>query len=174
MKRITDKQKRRLMRKAKQLAAADIARRTGKDPTTREAHLKAIVGPSGIAFQARTGYFAPRSGPVYTMSDLDVAEALDQPGHMVQVCAKLGFTMLSQLLRYPNPAAGTQALTDLAERAAKLMKLDVEALRAELAAERAEEAKAEAEKAAADAAAEPADGAFANSATVEVEPTVEP
>lgn len=140
MKRITDKQKRRLMRKAKQLAAADIARRAGKDPASREVHIKAIRGKDAILFQARTGYFSPRTGPVYTMSDLDIAEALDRPSHMVQACAKLGFVMLSQVLRYKQPAAGTQALTDLAEAAAKWLALDVEALRAELAAERAADA----------------------------------
>ena len=140
MKRLTDKQKRRLMRKAKQLAAADLARRVGRDPTIREAHLKVLVGPTQLLFQARTGCFSPRTGPTYSMSDLDVAEALDNPGHMVEVCAKLGFTMLSQVLRYTKPAPGQVALKELAERAAALMKLDVEALRKELEAERADEA----------------------------------
>lgn len=149
---MTDKQKKHLMRKARRLAAADIARRVGKDPTTREAVLKLIVGKDALLFQPRTGYFSPRTGPTYSMSDLDVAEALDNPGHMVQVCAKLGFSMLSQVLRYTKPAPGQQALKDLAEAAAKLMKLDVEALRAELEAERAqaaidEMAKAEAARA---------------------------
>jgi hypothetical protein len=140
VKRMTDKQKKHLMRKARQLAAADISRRAGEDPTTREAVLKMVVGKDSLMFQPRTGYFAPRTGPMYSMSDLDVAEALDNPGHMVQVCAKLGFSMLAQVLRYTKPAPGQQALKDLAEVAAKMMKLDVEALRAELAAERAEAA----------------------------------
>lgn len=140
MKRLSDKQKRRLIRKAKALAAAELSRKAGKDPTTREAILKAIVGKDQILFQARTGYFSPRTGPTYAMSDLDVAEALDKPAHMVEVCARLGFQMLSQLLRYKTPAPGQQALVDLAQRAADLLKLDVEALRKELEAERAQEA----------------------------------
>lgn len=148
------------MRKAKQLAAADIARRTGADPKTREAHLKVLVGPSALLFQARTGYFSPRTGPTYSMSDLDVAEALDNPGHMVEVCAKLGFTMLSQVLRYTKPAPGQVALKELAERAAAVMGLDAEALRKELEAERAERA---------DDAAPPAEVTQADLAPTEAE-----
>lgn len=160
MKRMTDKQKKHLMRKARQLAAADIARRAGKDPATREAILKMTVGKQALLFQPRVGYFSPRTGPMYTMSDLDVAEALDNPNHMVTVCAKLGFSMLSQVLRYKTPAPGQQALKDLAELAAKLMKLDVEALRKELEAERAEQAFEEAKQSAEDNAAAEAPPAF--------------
>lgn len=143
MKRLSDKQKKRLMRKAKALMAAEMTRKVGKDPKTREVHVKALVGPDAILFQARTGYFSPRTGPTYSLSDLDIAEALDHPSHMVEVCAKLGFTMLSQILRYKTPAPGQQALKDLAQAAADLMKLDVEALRRELEAERADAAVAQ-------------------------------
>lgn len=143
MKRLSDKQKRRVMRKAKQLAAADLSRRVGKDPATREVHIKATAGKDAIFFATRTGYFSPRSGPVYTLADLDIADCLDTPGKMVEVCAKLGFTVLAQILRYRNPAPGQAALTEIAEAAAKFMKMDVEAVKAELAAEKAEEAKQE-------------------------------
>lgn len=152
MKRMTDKQKKHLMRKARQLAAADIARKAGKDPVSREVHVKAIRGKDAIMFQARRGYFSPRTGPVYSLSDLDIAEALDNPGHLVSACAKLGFVMLAQVLRIANPAQGSQALVDMADAAAKWLGIDVEALKAELAAERAEQAADEAAKV---AAAEP-------------------
>lgn len=138
VKTMTVKQKKSVIRKAKRLAAEEARRRQAKDPTTREVILRATRLPDAISFQARRGYFSPRSGPVYVLSDLDLAEAMERPAHMVEACAKLGFTVLSQLLNYTKPAPGTRALTDLIEAAGKWLKLDFEALRKELEAERAE------------------------------------
>lgn len=145
---MSDKQKRHLMRKAKQLAAAEVSRKAGKNPDTREVIIKAIAGRDAILFQARSGYFSPRTGPTYTLSDLDIVSAMEQPAHLVEVCAKLGFVVLAQAMRYKKPAAGTQALTELADIAAKWLKVDVEALKAELAKEREDEERAVAEAAA--------------------------
>lgn len=139
MKRMSDKQKKAQLRKARRLAAADFARKTGKDPKTREVHIKAIAGKDAVFFQTRTGLFSPRSGPVYTLTDLDVADCLDNPAKMVEVGAKLGFIVLAQVMRYRQPAAGQKALTELADITARWMGMDVEALRKELAAERADE-----------------------------------
>ena len=140
LKRITDKQKRRLIRKARALASADISRRVGKDPTSREVILKVIKGKGEMAIQARTGYLSPRNGPLYSISDLDVAESLDNPSHVVQIAAKIGFIALTQSMRLKNLPQGAAALTAWAEAAAKWLDLDVDALKAELADERAQAA----------------------------------
>lgn len=154
MKRLTDKQKRAAIRKAKRLAAADLSRRTGKNPDTREVIVKLIRGKDEMAFQTRTGYLSPRTGPVYTVSDLDIAEAIDNPGHLVQVCAKLGFVVLAHALRYRSPKPGVEALTDMATKAAEFMKLDLDALRKAIELDRQEQEEAQAKAQAAEAAAD--------------------
>jgi hypothetical protein len=130
-------------RKARRLAAAESQRKLAREPAQRECHITATRTGDVIAFQTRTGYFAPRTGPAFMVHELEIADACDNPQALVETIMKAGISVLAGTLRTPvSGKKGTEAIKALAEAAAAWMKLDLEALRKEIAEERAAQAQA--------------------------------
>jgi hypothetical protein len=139
---MTGKQKRTTLAKAKRIAAGEASRKLAKEPTSRESHIKARKAGDMILFETRTGYFSPRSGPMFGVHELEVVEAHDTPTALVEVCMKAGVAVLGSLFRVNvQNMKGEEAMKALAAAAAQWMKLDVEALRKELEEERADQAE---------------------------------
>lgn len=146
MTKVPNKTKRAQKRKARRLAAAEAQRKLAREPAQRECHVTATRQGDMILFQTRTGYFSPRTGPVFAIYDIEIADACDNPNALVELCMKAGLSTLSALLRTPVLGVpGQEALKRLAEAAAKWMKLDLDELRKVLEAERAAEARVDTE-----------------------------
>lgn len=133
----TKKQKRTQARKARQLAAGEANRKVLREPTQRECHITATRYTDHILFQSRVGYFAPRTGAVFALYDLEIVDALENPGALIEAIMKAGLAALSSLLRVPAIGLpGKEVMTKLAQAAADWLKLDVEVLKAAIEAER--------------------------------------
>jgi hypothetical protein len=139
--KVPNKMKRDQKRKARRLAAAEAQKRVATT-AIRECHVQATRQGDMIYFQTRTGYFSPRVGPVFSLHELEIADALDNPNALVECCMKAGIAVLAGCLRTPVMGKpGKEALTALADAAAKWLKIDVEALKKEIAEERNAQAK---------------------------------
>lgn len=124
------------MRKARRLAYEAETHRLKKVAPTREVHVRAArIGDYGMAVTTRTGLYSGQQGPTISVSDLELAEALDDPRAFGLVAAKVGLLVMSALMR--TNAHAPDVLHTTAEAAAKWIGINIEELRAQLAEEKA-------------------------------------
>lgn len=140
MSKVPNKMKRTQRAKARRLAAEEARAKVAKIPSSREVVVKAQNLGDTLLCTVRAGYFSPVLMSSWSIDELAVADAHDNPTALVETIMKAGLAVMGGLFRTKVLGlTGEQALKALAENAGKWMKLDIEALRKEIAEERAAE-----------------------------------